>query len=221
MVDDLVNLLALRARLETLVVATTGTTTLGADADGFTRSAGSFVDDGFRVGMEVVPSGFTDNTPGIIESVSDLALGIRDGRTVEVAASGRSLTVGLPVGRAWENVNYVPTPGEWYVDEDYLPGPGSVETFGGTGGDMQVEPMYVLTLNGMSGDGAGALYRVATAILHLFPPRLALPVATGDVLRVRSDVAPTRGQLRLDPVNPARALVTVTIPLWMRTANTI
>jgi hypothetical protein len=50
--------LALRGRVLTLSVATTGTTSLAATATGYTRAAGSFVTDGFKPGMEVLAAGF-------------------------------------------------------------------------------------------------------------------------------------------------------------------
>ena len=62
MISNSAVLLALRNRALSLVVATTGSVSLSATATGYARAAGSFVTDGFKVGMDLTATGFT--TPG-------------------------------------------------------------------------------------------------------------------------------------------------------------
>jgi hypothetical protein len=215
--DNLAILYALQGRLLTLeVTRVAGTPLLEATATGYSRSAGSFVDDGFKVGMEVQPIGFINSEPGLVDGVSALALSVEGGRNAEAAAPGRQLSVGLPAGRAWENVEYRPQERTWYVDEDYLPGPSEYSTLGQAGRTTHW-PVYVLTLYGVADTGPEALYKLADAVLRLFRAGTAIPVATGDVLRVRSEPAPFRGQVL--PSEAGRASITVTIPLWLTVDN--
>lgn len=216
MVDHFLLLGALRARLKELEVATTGTTTLGSSADGYTRSAGSFITDGFRVGMEVTPSGFVSNdTPGIITEVFALLMEIEGGLTVEAEAPGRSLVVGLPEKRAWENMAFTPKDGRWYIEEDYIPGPSSGVAFK----ELQVDPTYVLRLYGISDRGVGALYKVAGEILALFAPHSTMLASDGHILRVKGDPAPDFGKAL--PEGASHVMTVINVPLWVRTANIV
>jgi hypothetical protein len=212
-VNHLHALLALRKVLLSTVVSTTGATTLSATGNGFVRTTGSFVEDGFVVGMEVVPSGFTSNTPGVIRHVTATDITLEGVRQVEAAGSNRRLTVGVPLLRGWENQELTPLAGQWYIEEDYIPGPVN----GVSLGQKEHLPMYVLRLSGLAGKGVSALYRVADAILASFPPKLAMPMEDGFPLRVSSDTAPYRGQVLSS--GPGRADVAITIPLWKRTPS--
>jgi len=218
--------LALRTHALALPAIVSSTGTLAATAAGYTRSdGGSFVTDGWIEGMEAVPAGFTQTIPGIVAPpVTASTLPIVGGRTVQADGAGRTLSFGFPPLREWENdefppkVNGVPvdTAGRYYVDEDYLPGPAAVRT---TGPGRQVEhtPTYVLKLYSPPARGILAPYALADALLAHFAPHTALLLSTGDVLRVRGDVAPYRGQLT---VREGYALIVVTIPLRLRTNST-
>jgi hypothetical protein len=221
--NDAANILALRAHALALpAVARTTGVDLAATATGYVRSdGGSFLTDGFMAGMEVVPTGFTETLPGIVTSLSATSLTIAGGRDVEAAAPGRTLSVALPSLQAWEN-DIFPAEGtdlsnRWYVDEDYLPGPSVVRTTG-PGRRVDTQPAYVLTLYGPPNFGVLAHFTLADALLNHFAPHTALFPSSGDVLRVRGDVAPYRGQLT---VREGFALITVTLPLWLRTVNSI
>ena len=234
---DLV-LLACRTRLLTLSGATTGAINAAATATGYTRAAGSFVADGFVVGMEITAAGFgtaANNGTGLATFVSAGVLSVTPytvvaaatvaGYTVtartlviEGAAAGKTFTVALPALRAWENVSFEPVAGKPWVEEDYLSGPVAQVTVGPLG-DVETLPQYVVKAYGLSGKGALALHRLADAVLNLFPPRLDLPLVGGDVVRVRGDVAPYKGQLI--QYAPGFAVVPVTVPLRVRSRNTI
>jgi hypothetical protein len=73
-IDEIAMQLALRDWAKTLVVATTGVLALAATASGYTRTTGSFVDDGFWPGMEITPAGFIANAPRVITDVSALVI---------------------------------------------------------------------------------------------------------------------------------------------------
>lgn len=214
MIDNYAALLALRGRLRDLLVSSTGVTTLGSTTTSFTRPTGSFVSDGFVAGMEVVPSGFADNTPVVINSVTALSMTLDKPRTAEADAAGRSLTVGIPPIRAWENVKVDTPVGRWYIDEDYIPGPVARIT-ASFNGEYETVPMYVVRLSGLAGRSVGALYKVADAILRLFRPDLNFVLPDGTNLRVQSDPAPYRGQVL--PGEAGHADIVITIPLRART----
>lgn len=210
---------ALRARLLTVVVVTTGDTALASTGNGYTRAAGSFITDGFTRGMEVVPAGFANNDPAVIKTVSDLEITtFQDGRPIEAAAAGRSLTVGIPEIRGWENVEMKPIDSRWYIEEDYLPGPSRYISAVRRGLVMH-QPTYVLRVSGLAGLSISALYDVSGSILEVFPPLLALELPDGNHIRVRGDQAPYKGQVY--PGEAGRAGIVITIPLWAQTINPI
>lgn len=218
MLDHHATLLALRTRLRATQVVTTGVGTFGAGRYAFTRTSGSFVDDGFRVGMEVTPTGFADNRTSIVNHVEETVLVLRDSRQVESPEAGRSLTVGIPTVCSWENQEAEPSDDHWFLNEDYLPGvPRRITN--GAFGEFQTDPAYVLKVHGFKNTGAGALYAMSDAILKMFPPSYAMILADGVVLRVHSNPGPYRGQIMYD--EDGFAFITITIPLWARTRNLI
>jgi hypothetical protein len=205
--------LALRVKLLTLSMATTGSVSLSATATGYARTVGNFYTDGFWPGMEVKTSGFANpanNGRGVIQQVTPLAMVVTmyvvttspaDGsrkvsyppNVAEAAAAGRLMSVGLPSNGAWENSTYIPITGVPYIEEQYIPGPGFIAN-DGYAGLLELRPMYsprvyVPLDTGISADG-----RYADAITRLFLPGTTLPLATGDQFVVRGDVAPMRGQ---------------------------
>jgi hypothetical protein len=217
LIDHRVARLALRAKLLTLSVCSTGLVELESTATGYRRATGSFITDGFAIGMEVSPSGFTQDAPGVITSLTATELTIKGGRVVEASSAGRELSVGVPSDRAWENSNFDPTAGVPYVSEEYLPGPTEVITLGPQG-EVEGLPMYLIRffvpINTDSGAGDG----YAGAALETFAPRTSTAVGFG-TLRVRTDTAPYRGQLTR--MSTGFAVVPVTIPLRARAANAI
>jgi hypothetical protein len=223
MPDTLSWQLAMRAQAETLQVATTGAVSLSATATGYARASGSFLADGLVPGLEVLAAGFgtgANNGSRTILAVTSGTVTVLGGCTAEIAGAGRSLTVGLPALRAWENIALTPVQGRPHVEEQFIPGPGNLVTLG-TFGQMLYEPMYQLALYGIANAGLGAVVKYADAILALFPPKLALTLTGGDILRVRGDVAPFRGQMIFRQDLPGHAVVPVTIPFRVETFNTL
>lgn len=218
MIDNDMVQLALRSRALTLSVATTGSMALAATATGYSRAAGSFVTDGFVIGQEVTPSGFVSNTPGTITAISPLTMTISGGRTALGSAGGRTLRVGLPSAQSWENVLFTPSTGKPYVSEQYVPGPVAQVTLGALG-DLEFTGIYVLHVYVPSNTGISADGKYADRLLDLFAPRTAIALSNGDVVRIRSDVGPYRGQ-RVQP-EPGWSVIPVNIPFRLRTANAI
>jgi hypothetical protein len=216
-IDNVAYQFALRQLLATLSVATTGTLSLEATATGYVRTVGSFLTDGFDLGMEITPAGFATNTARIVTGVSALTITVSGAVTPEVAAGGRSLTVGLPASRAWENIHFEPTARVPWVREEYLPGPTAQVTLG-PNGEIEALPQYVVHVNVANETGLTAS-RYADALMRLFAPRTALALANGDVLRVRSDTGPYAGQTQQS--QPGFSVKPVTFPLRIRTANSI
>jgi hypothetical protein len=197
--------------------------TLAATTTGYTRTTGSFVTDGFAVGMEILPAGFTANLRATITAVSALSMTVNRTLTAQTAGSARSLTVGMPGTRVWENAepsdaSGAPasiTQGSPYFEEQYLPGPAARATLG-TGGELEWLPMYAPRVYVPANGGAKAARGYSDALLSHFAPETTMAVST-DTLRVRSIPAPYSGQLL--PGDPGFAMVPVTIPLLLRTPN--
>lgn len=218
--DDTANIHALRARLLSLPPVAQAAGSLAATSEGYTRTEGSFLEDGFYAGMEVVPSGFADTASSIVTSVTAKVLYTTGTRAVEGEAGERSLTSALPPLVAWENTDsaeFPPAADRWWVDENYVPGPKRTISLGALA-EMEHKPLYVVKLYSPPGYDVPAPYKVADSIEGRFPPRLSMPLPDGSALRVRGDAAPYRGQLT---VREGWALITVTIPLEQRSLNTI
>jgi hypothetical protein len=201
--------LACRTRLLSLSVCTTGSVTLVATATGYTRAIGSFITDGFRVGMEVTPAGFTANPKAVITAVTAQTMTVDASRAVESGASGRSLTVGLPSGQAWEDVKFTPTARKPFIIEQYLPGPGELITLKPSG-SVEYLPQYVVQVVTPDLTGGAASYSYADAVLAHFPVGMTLTAADGATLRVRGQPAPFSSQLI--PYTAGAMVVTVSIP---------
>jgi hypothetical protein len=222
MIDHLANLLALRNIITSLTVVSTGTGEFGSNAYGFTRGSGSFIVDGFVVGMEVTPFGFTNDAPAIVTAVTAGQLMVSGGRTPEPQEPEKYLVCAFPGIVQWEGTQLsdeqlADLVRRWSAEEDYVPGPVRGETFCRPGGFLEGDPMYVVRIYAPGGTGAAAMYKMADALLRLFPPNDAIVLPGGDVLRVRSDTAPYRGQMT---TRTGRSLVVVTIPLRIRAVNT-
>jgi hypothetical protein len=234
MLDHLAVQRACRTRLGTMLVCTTGATSLSVTATGYARTAGSFVTDGFEVGLEVRGAGFANainNGVGVITRVDPLALRVslvvatyasgvrtvtRPATVAEGAAGGRTLSVGLPSFAAWENVGFVPETGIPYWDEQYVRGPASLNTIG-PNGRITGEPMYLPRINVQSDTSVEAPSRYAAAMINAFPPGDKIVLPNGDVLEIRGDAAPYSGQLL--PNGAGFAGLLSTVPLRVRSWN--
>lgn len=215
---------ALREYLKTLLVCEAEAVdeltplSLGASAAGFTRNdGGSFLDDGFCVGMEVVSGDYTKSAnqgPKMITAVSSTLITC-SGCAVEAPAEGRTLEVGLPQSRSWENVAFERQIGVTHVVEQYVPGPESAPAFPN---DMELRPMYFPQIFVPAGKDITAGSRYADALRRHFTPKTKIAVGNGDYIRGRADAATSVGQ-RNNSI-PGFSMVPVTIPLRVRTQIT-
>lgn len=231
MIDDRVALLALRARLTGLAAsATTGTMALARTATGYTRAdGGSFITDGFRIGMELLDSGFPTTSYATIKSVVAATITVDQTLTAATSASGRSLSVGLPETRVWSNSKPVrsgvqleaPTNDRPYILESFAKAGGAVlKTMPANGGETEERGMYVVHWFGLSNRGPDAILEGTAAILARFTPNT--PITAGsDVLRVGdgSNVGgPYADEIR--PLANGWSVSTVRVPWWARSVNT-
>lgn len=223
MYDHAAGHLALQSRAITLSVKTTGSATLAATTSGYTRSAGSFVTDGFVAGMEVKPTGFTDTTPRLITDVAALTLTVDvtvDSLSVQSAGSGRTLVTGLPTIREWQNVAIqTPVkPRRHSIHESYAPATQEQITSPYDGGLAEETGLYLLRWEIPENTGWLAIDTCVNALLALFTPGTAF-TAGSSTLRVRGDIAPWASGL----VNQGngRASRTITIPWRVFSRTTV
>lgn len=190
-----------------------------ATASGYARQTGSFLTEGFGAGMEIRETGFASNPIATITgaALDGLSITVNNARSVETAAAGRKIYVGIPNDFAWENVKFSPTQGRPYVEEDYIPGPMSLNSLGALG-NITAEPMYHLNVYVPQNSGIEADGGYADAILTLFAPSTEMVLANGDKLFVRADVAPFMGQRQQVSGN---SVIPITIPLRLFTTNWI
>jgi hypothetical protein len=203
-----------RARLLTLVVATTGSTTLAASSTGFSRSSGSFLSEKFTAGMEITGDGFSagNNAPATITSVAALSMAV-PGKTLQTAAAGRTLTVGLPLIRQWALTQ---TPQEIIqgtrasIVEVWSNGVPADE------GAMVDEGSFIVTLNLPGNYGIAAMLRYQRAMLDLFYPGWGFFV-DGNWVRVIGNPAPAFSDPR--PLENGQATSQLTVNWRVATTN--
>lgn len=206
---------ACRAYVHALEVCTTGVTTLEATATGYARASGSFIADGFAVGMQVTPLGFSETTPARITALTALTMRVDLPRAVDSPAGSRELAVRLP-DVAWANVVYQPITGRVWFREEYLPGGGRKPVLG-AGGTVEAEPLYLMQIHVPQMTDLTAAHRYADALCRHFAPGTTIPEATHDI-RVRADITPSPAGVR---VSDGWAVVTTTIPLRVHAPNAI
>ncbi len=200
--------LAMRARAETLVVATTGDSTdLGITAEGFIQTGDSFVTQRFYRGMEIVATGSRvdcNNGVHIVRDVEPGLLTIVGGLTPErrIGAT-RSITSGLPLLRSWEGEAFDSKIGRPQVAEQFVPATGQLITSssarmlpGAPRGMMRHRGLYILNWFALTNDSQGihAGRYAGDKLSQLFAPGTPFSLSSGD-LRVRNDVAPIPAQI--------------------------
>jgi hypothetical protein len=223
--------LALRARLMTLAVSSTGLISLASSATGgedgasaYIRTTGSFLTDMLRVGLEVATVGFPAAASGVA-TITHLTPTIATvNRTLPdvVAAGGRSLAVGMPALIAWENVPFDQQEGRPYFEEQYLPGGAPRQRTLGPNGILEVEPIYIINIFVPKGVGISADSKYSNAIAKLFAPGQRINLASpNDLLSVRRDVAPNPAQRQFPDLMPGFVAKQFSIPLRLHTPNFI
>lgn len=219
MINERLLAAAQRSRAESLSVATTGSTTLSATATGYARASGSFITDGFAVGMEVKPTGFTQTATGIITAVTATALAIDGGRTVQASGSGRTLAVGLPAIRIYDNKKGTPSALVPYVTNEFVQGVTGVKTLPTKRGRLEEDWLSFWTFYGIAGTGDDALLAYADALKALFAGGTVITLSDASNAYVPGDKAPKRGQII--PVDGGWARCMVTVQLRGSTRNVV
>lgn len=201
--------LALRARLAGVVLPSTGTITLSATASGYVRQSGSFVADGFVVGLPITPVGFATNAPSVITGVTATTVTVAEARPPQPAGSGRRLDVTLPGVIAWDNLAATPTGARAMLTEELVPATTTLRSASADGGRVESTGLYVLRVTLPSDIGHRAHRTITRAVMARYAPGLRL-VLPGGTCHIRADVAPFEGPIR--PREGGVADVLCTIP---------
>lgn len=194
MVDRELTRLAIRNRLLGLSVCTTGAITMSVAAGKFVRSSGSFITDGFAVGQEVTPSGFSEaanNERAVILSRTALQMTVDRPLTTEGAGSGKTLAVGLPGVRLFENLEAVdedgatladgPPPSRPYFREAFRSLPTRLRGLAATGGRLEENGVYFAHFYFIENTGSEASDRVTQAAAALFTPGTRVTAGSQEV----------------------------------------
>ncbi len=241
MIDEVLALTTMRSRWLSMTILTTGAQSLSATATGFARTAGSFLTDGFAIGMEVTSSDFANaanNGKGIITAVSALSmtvtkkqLGSAGGvptvvagtaNVVEVAGAGKSIAALVPMLREFDNTAVQRVAGVPLIEDRFVSAGNHLATYAAEG-QAEDSGLYIVTWFGLAGQGTAAILRGTGALLQRFAPGTPMAMSDGNVIRVRgesrSEPRPQGGQII--PIDGGWAYRQVQIPWRARSRNTI
>lgn len=223
MLDALAAKESFRQRAAAVVVVTTGIINdLSATTAGFARASGSFITDGFADGMELHGTGFNagNNLPLMIKGQVLTGLLPVAGLTVQPIAAGRTLSVGIPSDRRWENTQPINPPapgGRPYITDQW--GASTIDFKAGPveGGYNEEEGTYYLTWFGLGNIGIPALYREIAALKALFMP--GTKIAVGSLFIRVGARGPRVGQLT--PLENGMAYIQLSIPWRCASVNAV
>lgn len=135
---------------------------------------------------------------------------------IHLALRNRLLGVsGVPTG-AYANVDFTPTTGTAYVEEDFEPDTAQLRTVNAQGGITITTGLYAIRYFGPSNADAMTIEAGCDAIVAKFAAGTGLTLSGGDVVVIRGDPAPIAG-----PVRPARPGWSYSvIRIWWRVAST-
>jgi len=204
--------MAFRTALAGLSVVSSGGVALGVSSVGFTRASGSFVADGWAVGMQFAAVGFpaSVSTAGVVHRVEPTLLHIVGGsRSAAVAASGRTVSAVVPRPILQANEAWSPDAGAPYSEATIVGQPAVLLGAPADGSTREDRGLLVLGVYGPLDVGSKALQDTASAVLDRFPPGASL-VAGADTVRVRTDTSGFHSEVQ--QVDGAHARITVTVP---------
>jgi hypothetical protein len=199
-------LLALWARVDTLSVVTTGSTTLGASGSTYTRASGSFITDGFAPGMETLD---WNSALRVVEKVEALTLTVDSAPTAASQASGRTLAVGPPSRFAHENVHFDPTQGYPWLEDALISGPTRQLTTGTSEATIEWDPIYRLWVHVPENVGSLAALKYVDALLLHLRSNTSVTLTGGATVHVRTDAGPYVGAIVRQRPGFVTALLTV------------
>ena len=137
----------------------------------------------------------------------------------KLALRNRAQTLTTVPAPAWafEDRPFSPVAGQTYIQEQYVPATAPLVTLGNQG-EIEVTGFYVLQVFAPSGTDTskGLAETYANDLIALFPPGLSLTATNGQVVRVRTNPATYREQLRNVE---GRSMIPVNIPFRVRTNN--
>lgn len=232
--------IALRTRaLAVEVLRVTGTFST-VTATGYARASGSFLTDGFEVGMEIRGEDFdtpANEAPKVIMDVSALLITTRrinvsaeGDRTLDPTASGcvteavgtRTLVVGMPAGVEYENARFKPGAGVPWWREEFSPSPGGRRHEVGSNSMVEYFVDYFMTLFLPPNTGVRAAHRYSEALLDAFPPGYTFTLAVPGKLRIRTEATPWPSPVfQAATPEPGFLVVPVTVPCILWTSNSI
>ena len=166
---------AFRQRLLALILADTGTASLTVSGATYSRASGSFIDDGFDVGDEIVASGFSasgNNGRSMITAITATTMTV-DRTLATASATSARLVSGLPQGRAWEGREFQPVLGQPWIRESFRPLVSRPRSLG-AGGTIEHQMTANLSLFYPSRKGTLPVERLAGAMLDAFAPGTSL-----------------------------------------------
>lgn len=190
---------------------------LSATATGYARTNGSFIADGLAVGMEITPVGFPANPVDVLTAVTANTITTKNAHAAQAAAAGRSITVGFPALRSFENAALTRVAGRPYAEEDFVPGTHEVLSAPASSGEVEETGLYVLKVYGLQNTGVSALRKYGEALRTRFAPGTKL-VAGSHVVRMPTRPAVQTGQII--PLEQWAALV-IRIPWVAHSNNTV
>jgi hypothetical protein len=128
---------------------------------------------------------------------------------------------GLPAEayRAWINVKFEPTPGQAFLEEEYLPGPQALDSMPADGGLGELLPQYVLRWYFPQKTGFTAMFGAIDALLAHFAIGTVLTDASENRIRVRERPAPYASTPIV--IKAGWMTSTITIPLRVHFRNVV
>ncbi len=194
---DLENLVlaAFRTEWRQVVKAATGSvTTIAAHADGhYSRTAGSFLDDGFDVGDECTIAGYGsagNNGMKWCEFVDDANLQVRSPSGVsmvdEAAGAPVTITFGLPANQKLDGEILDPNANQPWLSESFQPNSMRPASIGGNGGKAlaRLKGLYWLTTFYPIDCGTGGILRLRGKFNARIYPGRSL-VYQGHTIRIK------------------------------------
>lgn len=210
MIKGRLALVALGNRLLSTVVASHNAVNIAASATAYTRASGSWITDGYLVGMEIVASGFTNtgnNGQGVISELSATVMTIGRAYNVstsyavtdrtmvtEGSASGRTISATIPAMRRWDNTKLTPVAGIPYIEEEFVPATNRNRTVPAATAFNEDTGVYFVKWFGLSDTGE-SIRVCADAVLAEFAPGTPLTLSDGTTLRIPVDLGPKAGQV--------------------------
>lgn len=213
--------LKFRERAETLEVCATSGVNISVTKYTYVRASGSWITEGYQPGHEIQPAGFTNalnNERAIVLQVEALTLTVREERIIEAAASGRTITVGLPEDLADENVEFDPNASFPYLKEDYVRGPQQMVSAPYNGGVMEERGIYALNWHFLPGFDSFVIHACVDALLALFSPGSVIGSGANAVM-VTGDPGPSATQP--EPDGEGWTVVSIDIPWLALTTNAV